>query len=90
MTTSAPYARLAATSLGLLILALSFGIYLPVLLARPSSIDPGLNYLAIHFALAGAVLFLARGLPAPAAQPAAAPLPAAEALPARAASGPEF
>jgi len=50
---------------------LALFVYLPLTVARASDIANGLNYLAIHFALAGAVLFLARSLPAPDADYAA-------------------
>jgi uncharacterized membrane protein len=58
------YARTAATFLGLTVLALALLVYLPITLAKASDIANGLNYLAIHFALAGAAFLLARSLPA--------------------------
>jgi hypothetical protein len=39
-------------------------VYLPLTIAKASDVANGLNYLAIHFALAGSVLMLARSLPA--------------------------
>ncbi len=56
-------ARTAATVLGATVLALVLFVYAPIALAHPSDISNGLNYLAIHFALAGAALFLASALP---------------------------
>jgi uncharacterized membrane protein len=58
------HARSAATVLGLTVLALALFVYLPLTVAEASDIANGLNYLAIHFALAGAVLLLAGSLPA--------------------------
>src|SRR5580692_4887342 len=62
--TTRRYARSAATVLGVTVLALALFIYLPITVAKASDIASGLNYLAIHFALAGAALLLARSLPA--------------------------
>jgi len=62
--TTRRYARSAATVLGLTVLALALFIYLPITVAKPSDIANGLNYLAIHLALAGAALLLAGSLPA--------------------------
>jgi uncharacterized membrane protein len=61
--TSRKYARSAATVLGLTVLALALFIYLPITIAKASDIANGLNYLAIHLALAGAALLLAGSLP---------------------------
>lgn len=58
------HARAAATVLGLTVLVLVLVVYLPLTIAKASDIANGLNYLAIHFALAGAVLLLAGSLPA--------------------------
>jgi uncharacterized membrane protein len=58
------HARSAATVLGLTLLVLALFVYLPLTVAKASDIANGLNYLAIHFALAGAVLMLAGSLPA--------------------------
>ncbi len=65
------YARTAATFLGGTVLALALFIYLPITIAKASDIANGLNYLAIHFALAGAALLLASSLPAAQAEYAA-------------------
>jgi uncharacterized membrane protein len=58
------WARSAAEVLGLTVLVLILFVYLPLTVAKPSDIANGLNYLAIHFALAGAALLLAGALPA--------------------------
>jgi uncharacterized membrane protein len=52
-------ARLAATYLGTMILLLVLFIYLPILLAEPSSIANGLNYFVDTLAFSGAALALA-------------------------------
>jgi uncharacterized membrane protein len=62
--TTRKYARSAATVLGLAVLALALFIYLPITIAKAADIANGLNYLAIHFALAGAALLLAGSLSA--------------------------
>ena len=69
--TTRKYARSAATFLGVTVLALALFIYLPITIARASDIANGLNYLAIHLALAGAALLLAGSLPAAQAEYAA-------------------
>jgi uncharacterized membrane protein len=56
-------ARIAATALGLTLLLLTLIVYLPLVFAKPSDIGNGLNYVAIHSALAGAALLLAGALP---------------------------
>jgi len=56
-------ARLAATSLGLMILLLVLIIYVPILVANPSSIGSGLNYFVDTLAFAGAALLLADAMP---------------------------
>jgi hypothetical protein len=58
------YARSAATVLGSTVLVLALFVYLPLTIAKASDVANGLNYLAIHFALAGSVLLLAGSLPA--------------------------
>ena len=68
------YARVAAATLGAIVLVLIALVYVPLTIARASSIGTGLNYLAIHFALAGAALLLAAALPRPVPQPAGAAL----------------
>lgn len=55
--------RLAAIVVATTVLVFVALVYLPTTIARFSDIDKGLNYLAIHFALAGAALFLASALP---------------------------
>jgi uncharacterized membrane protein len=62
--TTRSHARSAATVLGVTVLGLALFIYLPITIAKASDIANGLNYLAIHFALAGAALLLAGSLPA--------------------------
>src|ERR1700722_15369948 len=62
--TTRRYARSAATVLGVAVLALALFIYLPITIAKAPDIANGLNYLAIHLALAGAALLLAGSLPA--------------------------
>lgn len=62
--TTRKYARSAATVLGVTVLALALFVYLPITIAKASDIANGLNYLAIHFALAGAALLLAGSLQA--------------------------
>jgi hypothetical protein len=71
--TTRKYARSAATVLGLTVLASALFIYLPITIAMPSDITNGLNYLAIHLALAGASLLLARSLPTAETEYAAVP-----------------
>ena len=58
------HARSAATVLGMTVLVLALFVYLPLTVANASDVANGLNYLAIHLALAGAVLMLAGSLPA--------------------------
>jgi uncharacterized membrane protein len=65
-------ARIAAAVLGLTVLVLILLVYIPLTVAQASDIANGLNYLAIHFALAGAALLLAGALPARAAGDAVA------------------
>jgi uncharacterized membrane protein len=62
--TTRKHARSAAAVLGLTVLILVVFVYLPLTVAKASDIANGLNYLAIHFALAGTALFLAGSLPA--------------------------
>lgn len=57
------HARSAAKVLGATVLALVLVIYLPLTVAKPSNIANGLNYLAIHSALAGAAFLLAGAVP---------------------------
>ncbi|HUJ32115.1 MAG TPA: hypothetical protein VLY23_12600 [Candidatus Acidoferrum sp.] len=56
-------ARSAAMVLGITVLVLILFVYVPLTIAKASDIANGLNYLAIHFALAGAALLLAGALP---------------------------
>ena len=65
------WAHFAAQVLGLTVLVLIVFVYLPLTVAKASDIANGLNYLAIHFALAGAALLLAGALPANVADDAA-------------------
>jgi uncharacterized membrane protein len=62
--TTRKYARSAATFLGLTVLALALFVYLPITIAKAPDVANGLNYLAIHLALAGTALLLASSLPA--------------------------
>ena len=62
--TTRKHARSAATALSLTLLVLTLFVYLPLTVAKASDIASGLNYLAIHLALAGTALFLAGSLPA--------------------------
>jgi uncharacterized membrane protein len=55
-------ARRAAAWLGLVILLLVLAVYLPILLANPSDIGTGLNYLMDTLLLCGSVLALAQAL----------------------------
>jgi uncharacterized membrane protein len=57
------YARPAALLIGATILVMIALVYIPVTIARAGDVNNGLNYLCIHFALAGAVLMLASALP---------------------------
>jgi len=52
-------ARLAATYLGIMILLLVLFVYLPILVANPSSIGDGLNYFVDTLAFSGTALVLA-------------------------------
>lgn len=58
------HARMAAGILGVTVLALIVLVYIPLTVSKASDIANGLNYLAIHFALAGAAFLLAVALPA--------------------------
>jgi hypothetical protein len=53
-------AGLAATWLGLVILLLVLAVYLPIVVAIPSDIGNGLNYLADTWLLGGSVLAFAQ------------------------------
>jgi uncharacterized membrane protein len=55
--------RLAATGLGIFVLVLVLFVYLPILVAKPSDINEGLNFLVSTLAFGGAVLLLARATP---------------------------
>ena len=65
------YARFAATILGITVLVRILFVYIPLTVAKASDVANGLNYLAIHLALAGAAFFLAEALPATMSEPAA-------------------
>jgi uncharacterized membrane protein len=58
------YARPAAKTLGVTVLVLVVIAYIPLTIAKASDVSLGLNYLAIHCALAGAALMLAGAIPA--------------------------
>lgn len=60
--------RLASTILAATVLLWVLLAYVPLTIRNAAKIDVGLNYLAIHFALAGELLFLARALPREAAE----------------------
>jgi hypothetical protein len=53
------YARRAAMTLGFTVLVLIAIVYIPLTIAKAADIAHGLNYLSIHFALAGGAFFLA-------------------------------
>jgi hypothetical protein len=53
------YDRLSAITLGVAALVITLIAYVPLTLQNASDVTTGLNYLAIHFALAGAALILA-------------------------------
>lgn len=57
------YARLGATLIGATVLVAIALVYIPLTIARAGDVVGGLNYLSIHFALAGAALMLASALP---------------------------
>lgn len=61
--TTKPYARIAAKTFGVTVLALILVAYIPRTIAQASSVQLGLNYLAIYCALSGAAFMLAGGLP---------------------------
>jgi len=67
------YARTAAIWIGATVLVAIALVYIPVTIARAGDVDSGLNYLSIHFALAGAALMLAAALPAHSTASAGAP-----------------
>src|SRR5260370_21205808 len=58
------YARPASLLVGATILGIIALVYIPLTIARAADVGNGLNYLSIHFALAGAALMLAGALPA--------------------------
>jgi len=60
------YAALAAQTVGATALILIVLVYIPLTITRLSDVANGLNYLAIHFALAGAAFMLASAVMAPA------------------------
>ena len=57
------YARPASLLIAAAILVITALVYIPVTIARAADVANGLNYVAIHFALAGSALMLARALP---------------------------
>ena len=56
------YARPAALLIGATVLLMIALVYIPVTIARAGDVNNGLNYVCIHFALAGAALMLASAL----------------------------
>jgi uncharacterized membrane protein len=67
------YARPAALLIGATVLLMVALVYIPVTIARAGDVNNGLNYLCIHFALAGAALMLASALPSHSAALAGVP-----------------
>ncbi|HEY6330316.1 MAG TPA: hypothetical protein VI756_13340 [Blastocatellia bacterium] len=67
------YAQTAAVLIGATVLVIIPIVYIPVTIARATDITGGLNYLAIHFAMAGSALMLASALPAHSPAPANVP-----------------
>jgi len=67
------YARPAALLIGATVLLMVALVYIPVTIARAGDVNNGLNYVCIHFALAGAALMLAGSLPSHSAASAGAP-----------------
>jgi len=61
------YARPAALLIGATVLLMVALVYIPITIVRAGDVNNGLNYLCIHFALAGAALMLAGSLPSHAA-----------------------
>jgi hypothetical protein len=51
-------ARGSAMVLGVTMVVITLAVYVPLTTAKAADIDEGLNYVAIHFALAGAMLGL--------------------------------
>lgn len=62
--TTRKHARSAATLVGATVLILVLFVYVPLTIGKRSDVANGLNYLAIHLALAGAVLLVAGASPA--------------------------
>jgi len=56
------YARPAALLIGATMLVMIALVYIPITISRAADVNNGLNYLCIHFALAGAALMLASAL----------------------------
>jgi hypothetical protein len=67
------YARAAAVLLGGTVLVIIALVYIPLTIARAADVGNGLNYLSIHFALAGSALMLAGALPSHSAASAGVP-----------------
>jgi uncharacterized membrane protein len=67
------YARTASVLIGATVLVIIALVYIPLTIARAADVDGGLNYLCIHFALAGAALMLAGALAPGSATLAAVP-----------------
>jgi uncharacterized membrane protein len=67
------YARTGSILIGATVLVIIALVYIPLTIARAADVDGGLNYLCIHFALAGAALMLAGALAPGSATLAAVP-----------------
>jgi uncharacterized membrane protein len=67
------YARTGSLLIGATVLVIIALVYIPLTIARAADVDGGLNYLCIHFALAGSALMLARALPSSLAASAGVP-----------------
>jgi uncharacterized membrane protein len=80
--TTHKWARPAATSLAAFVLVVIALFYLPLTIAKPGDVANALNYLSIHFSLAGAALMLASALPAESPEPASDARPAHSTIPA--------
>jgi uncharacterized membrane protein len=67
------YGRTASVLIGATILVIIALVYIPLTIGRAADVDGGLNYLCIHFALAGSALMLAGALPSHSAALAGVP-----------------
>lgn len=66
--------RRIAEFLAAVVLVITAFVYLPATIENPANIGIGLNYVAIHFMLAGAALMLARAMPATSNENASTPV----------------